>query len=418
MSLSSVFTPTSHATLHPQDGGYSEEGTTINRAVAVNVYSGPNDGPNGYVHNGPFPDINQFISPGFGRASLFNSFTRGYFENTTATWPQNVIHTIGHHFGRFSVEDLGGGYNSSAFVMQQEGSQVKHVLRTFSLAQLRDDQRQQSFQLNRNHVGGEWLSATFNHPNLAANTHIVVWDSLDNSFHVMDRNRVETMIANHHTLEEGRQIYAVATIGNYIEGSQDLEAYFAANPQRTEDQMRGTLHDVFEGVAAMNRQNTVHRDLKAANIIRLPDDRAQVIDFGTAATLPLGGNLPSFGGRSVHPYESLFPVGNTPRHTNAKTDSYSLFLLTYQAVSGRKFFTSSSSIEEIKRNQEEWHAKEQTKSFRELLEEDPQLAHVSPALRDLMAKLGTTNESRRLTAEQALAHEFFADRQVEQVEAA
>ncbi|CCB88933.1 protein kinase domain-containing protein [Simkania negevensis] len=407
---------------HIQRGGYIDETDApikpARENIVINVQSRPNDGPDGYTHNGPFPNIDQFISPSIGRAYLFDSFTRDYFDNTTATWPQNVIYTIGQSFGRFSAQTLGNGFNSSAFVMQQEGSEIKRVLRTFSIGQLRHPQSQQPLKLNRDHVGGEWINLTLNHPNIASNTHLVVWDSFDNSFRVMNQNQVQAQIENRYMLQEGRQLYAVATIGDYAEGSLDLERYFRLNPRRSEEEVQGMLYDIFQGVAAMNDMQIVHRDLKDANVIRLPTGQMQIIDFGTAGFLNQGESLHVLGGGGILPFESHFEVEGKPRHTNAKTDSFGLFLLTYQALTGCKYFGNDTPLEEIKRNHKELHAKEQSKSFRALLEEDPLLTHISPVLKDLMAQLGTSIETNRLTANEALSHPFFTSRHVTFIERA
>ncbi|WP_420422632.1 protein kinase domain-containing protein [Simkania sp.] len=386
--------------------------------ISINVYSGTKDGPDGYFHNGPYPNICQYISSSQERAELAGSFLTKYSDHQTSTWSYNIIHNLGKHFGKFSVTALGNGSNSSAFLMQQEGAQTKSVLRTFSIGKLRHDRLKKAYQLNRDHVGGEWLSTTFNHPNIATNSHLVVWDSLDNSFKIMNQNEVRLLIDNRHTLEEGRQLYAVATIGDYVEGSQDLDRFIRSTPDRSEKMLRDILRNIFEGVTELHQNHVVHRDLKAANTILLPSGQAKIIDFGCAGAHTSGENLPVFGDRKVHPHESHHPVGNTPAHTNVKTDSYSLFLLTYRFATGSYFFGDKATAEEIKGKQSQLFNQETSKNFRELLEENPKLAHVSPALKDLMSQLGTSNEAQRITAEQALTHPFFADRQVEQLPAA
>jgi hypothetical protein len=87
---------------HIQREGYIDETDApikpVRENIVINVQSRPNDGPDGYTHNGPFPNIDQFISSSIGRTYLFDSFTRDYFDNSTATWPQNVIYTIGQSF--------------------------------------------------------------------------------------------------------------------------------------------------------------------------------------------------------------------------------------------------------------------------------------------------------------------------------
>jgi serine/threonine protein kinase len=165
------------------------------------------------------------------------------------------------------------------------------------------DNSQQPLKLNRNHVGGEWISLTLDHPNIASNTHLVVWDSFD-------QNEVQAQITNRYMLQEGRQLYVVATIGDYAEGSLDLECYFKLNPRRGKEEVQGMLYDIFQGVAAMNDMQIVHRDLKDVNVIRLPTGQMQIIDFGTAGFLNQGKSLHVLGGGGVLPFESHFEVGS------------------------------------------------------------------------------------------------------------
>lgn len=402
------------------DGYDIDDGDGDASTVTVNpvITSGDLDGPEGYHYQGPYPDLEQYIPSGNERMALINSFMRFHHSFRTVTWSYNILHAIGTSFGRVSARPLGSGFNSSVFVIKQEESPTQHVLRAFSVYHLRNPHFQKAFQFNRDHVGGEWLSATLNHPNLAHNTHIVAWDSLDNSFKVMNQTEVHELIANRHLLEESRQIYAVATVGDYVEGSQDLEKVFLSNPGRSEEEIKPILRDIFEGVTAMNRDQIVHRDLKAANIIMLPTAQAKIIDFGSATIQTPGENLPIFGDRAVHPPESYFNIGKVPKHTNEKTDSYSLFLLTYRAVTGHSFFGSKTKVAEIIGDQKTWVEKQRNQSVRQLLDEDPKLAGVSPELKDLMANLGTANEAQRITAQQALSHSFFADREVSNLNAA
>ena len=63
------------------------------------------------------------------------------------------------------------------------------------------------------------------------------------------------------------------------------------------------------------------------------------------------------GDRAVHPYESFFKKNGEARYTTQKTDSYSLFLLTYQAATGKKYFGAKTKILEILPEHRELHYK-------------------------------------------------------------
>jgi hypothetical protein len=389
-----------------------DEETPVSRApfssISVNVHSGSEDGPDGYIHFGAYPVIDHYISASPGRSALINAFTLRHYSYQTKTWAYNALHALGSHFGRVDVSSLGNGNNSCVFVMQQESSQSKQVLRVFPISRLRNVHFTQGFQLHRDHVGGEWLSVTVNHPNLANNSHIIAWDSADNSFKVMTREEVQHLVDNHHNLEEGRRIYAVGTIGNYVEGSRDLAKVIQDEHRFSEKALRPILCDIFEGIVNLNGSQVVHRDLKAANVIVLPSGQAQIIDFGNAGVQKGDQALDVFGDRCYHPPESNITISGTPPHTSKKTDSFGLFLLTYHAITGESFYgVSQNNINVLKFEHLNMLHQQQSKSFRKILEDDPKLAHVSPTLKDLMAHLGTANKAERMTAEQAMTHPFF-----------
>lgn len=399
-----------------ETNGYDrEEGDRLQAApvnwqmpINVNVTSGPQDGPEGYFHHGPYPVVAPYIQDSFQRTALRQAFGFRQINLQTTTWADHAMHTLGTHFGRVTVDRLGNGSNSSVFLMQQEGSQAKQVLRVFPIRSLRHEHLSQAYQLHRDHVGGEWLSATVNHPNLANNSHIIAWDSSDNSFRVMSREDVRQLVENRHTLAEGRRIYAVATLGEYVEGSRDLANAVRTERYFPEETLRPILHDIFQGVAELNSRQIVHRDLKSANVIVLPSRQAQIIDFGNAGILNHEQTLDVFGDRSYHPPESNITIYGTPIHTSKKTDSYGLFLLTYHALTGESYYGAKQvNWQLVSCQQMDQLKQEENKSFRQILNEDPKLAHVSPTLKDLMAQLGTAKKAERITAEQAMTHPFF-----------
>jgi len=193
-----------------------------------------------------------------------------------------------------------------------------------------------------------------------------------------------------------------------------LEQAFNLDQGLEDEKLHSTLRDLFEGTAALNEQQLCHRDLKPENAIRTLDGRVKIIDFGTTAIEESYGRAAAWGGDlTIHPPESFGFNGRS----NRKTDSYSLFLMTYKLATGKEFFGHVSK-QEKKAAKQALANQEKTQSFRELLEEDRNLYGVDPKLLDLMAKLGTANESERILAREALLMSYFANREVNVLEAA
>ena len=268
--------------------------------------------------------------------------------------------------------------------------------------------------MNSSHIGGEWRSVLVDHPNLESNTHIIAWDSKINRYTILSQEQVKALIENPSELEDGRKLIAVGTIGNYVEGAQDLEHVIKQRGPIPGEELRPMLRDLFEGVASLNRQNVCHRDLKLENIIQLPSGEVRVIDFGSAAFVESNGRTREWGGdRSIHPPESF----SDARYTSKKTDSYSLFRVVYHLASGKDFF-EGTRVSGMADAHERIAQQEKEKCFRCMLFADQNLKGVEPRLIAVMARLGATNASDRILAEEALEMPYFRRRHMSALNAA
>lgn len=349
-----------------------------------------------------------------GYVKLEQAFYRSVATPHTDCWAIEAETELVNHFGPMSVRPLGMGSNSGVFVLEQKDSGKKHVLRVFSVEGLSNPYYAKNYRLDKSRVGGEWLSIAVDHPNIASNSHLLVWDS-SNGFRVLNRQEALALIANHDQFEEGKEIYAVGTVGDFVEGSVDLGEALKTR-QFSLEERKVILTDLFTGMAAVHEEDICHRDLKPSNVLLLPSGRAQVIDFGTATRESQSLRMSRGGDFTYHPAENIL---NSKVRSGKKADSYGLFRIAYHLVAGRDYFEGIQSLHpscvrfnEVSRRHYELLEREVSEGFTQVLAEDPHLTGSEPELIELMSAMGTNIVSRRILPEAALQMSYFRGREV------
>ncbi len=341
---------------------------------------------------------------------LMRTFYRGIYSNHSDSWAIEALDMLTTRFGPMSMQSLGAGSNSGVFVIENKDSEKKQIFRVFSIQGLRDPNFSKSYRLDKNRVGGEWLNMAVSHPNVAANSHILVWDS-SRGFNILDRSEAQALMESHDQFEEGREIYAVATIGDFVEGSVDLDQL--KGKTFSSGEIKTILQGLFMGIAASHEEDICHRDLKPSNVILLPSGEAQIIDFGSS-NLEMPNLRMSRGGDFVyHPPENIF---TSEKRSGKKADSYGLFRIIYHLVTGKDYFEgiqnagpASVRFNKLSQTHKELLEKEVQIGFKGILEEDPNLNGVDPELMDLMCVTGTGLVSKRMLPEAALQMSYFRE---------
>jgi hypothetical protein len=134
------------------------------------------------------------------------------------------------------------------------------------------------------------------------------------------------------------------------------------------------LEQIASALAAIHDVGVLHRDLKPANVMLRTDGSLCLIDFGLAkaneADAELTGTREIFG----TPYY-MSPEQGHAESIDARSDLYSLGVVFYEMLTGRKPFTGASAMEVIYKHKRA-----------ELPALAPQYAHYEGILRRLLAK--------------------------------
>ncbi|MGI8704132.1 MAG: Stk1 family PASTA domain-containing Ser/Thr kinase [Candidatus Limnocylindrales bacterium] len=98
---------------------------------------------------------------------------------------------------------------------------------------------------------------------------------------------------------------------------------------------------IADGLSAAHERGIVHRDIKPSNVLLAPGGRAKVVDFGIARALSESQlTLPGTTLGSVHYFSPEQARGES---VTASSDLYSLGLLLYEMLTGRRAFQGDTA---------------------------------------------------------------------------
>jgi eukaryotic-like serine/threonine-protein kinase len=134
------------------------------------------------------------------------------------------------------------------------------------------------------------------------------------------------------------------------------------------------LAQIASALDAIHAVGVLHRDLKPANVMLRADGTLCLIDFGLAKANELAVELT--GSREIFgtPYY-MSPEQGHAEAIDTRSDLYSLGVVFFEMLIGRKPYTGSTAMEVIYKHKRS-----------ELPPIEPQYAHYEPMLRRLLAK--------------------------------
>jgi serine/threonine-protein kinase len=116
-----------------------------------------------------------------------------------------------------------------------------------------------------------------------------------------------------------------------------------ASPRLTASRVVEIMAQASKGLQAAHEKGLVHRDIKPSNIFVMEDDTVKIIDFGV---VHLAGAQSIAGLKGTLPYMAPEQVDMKP--ATAASDIFSLGVVCYEALTGRKPFARETEIETIK----------------------------------------------------------------------
>ncbi|HEY7886617.1 MAG TPA: protein kinase [Steroidobacteraceae bacterium] len=127
----------------------------------------------------------------------------------------------------------------------------------------------------------------------------------------------------------------------------DLKArmYFGV----TEAETLRYLEQIAVALSVVHGAGLVHRDLKPPNVMLRENDEIALIDFGLARTLDGGSHSTRTGVLRGSPYY-MSPEQALGEELDARSDLYSLGVMYYELLTGKKPFTGGSAIEVLQQH--------------------------------------------------------------------
>ncbi len=120
-----------------------------------------------------------------------------------------------------------------------------------------------------------------------------------------------------------------------------LEKILESGHPLTTEQALHLVRQVAEGLDYAHRNHVIHRDLKPANILVTDDWRAKITDFGIAKVLAREGVARTVGVLGTPSYMS--PEQVKGGEVDARTDIFSLGIIIFTMLSGRKPFIGNTA---------------------------------------------------------------------------
>ena len=120
---------------------------------------------------------------------------------------------------------------------------------------------------------------------------------------------------------------------DYVEG-EDLSAYLTRKGTLSEDELKGILYPLLDGLEVVHRADFLHRDIKPGNIVLRKDGSPVLLDFG-AARQAIGAKSRSITSIVTPGYAPIEQYSSRGDQQGPWTDLYALGGVCYRALTGQ-----------------------------------------------------------------------------------
>ena len=192
-----------------------------------------------------------------------------------------------------------------------------------------------------------------------------------------------------------KQSYSIVT--EFCSGGELFQEIVDKGPFH-ENYSAYVMYQIFSAINYCHNMHIVHRDLKPENILILDRDRngyprIKICDFGTSKMFEKGAVEKKLVGSSYYIAPEVLK-----KHYNEKCDIWSCGVILYILLSGRPPFGGENDTEIMERV-----------AIGKYDLESPPFNKLSNSVIDLIKKLLVMNPSKRISAEEALAHPWFKE---------
>lgn len=220
----------------------------------------------------------------------------------------------------------------------------------------------------------------------------------------------------------------VDLVFEYME--HDISALVESKIQFTQGEIKNIMKQILTGIAYLHSNNIIHRDIKSANILLNNNGVVKLGDFGLARTIcPLPQRNKLYSGNVVtiwyRPPELLLGMKNY----DLKVDMWSIGCVFAELLMGEPIFKGNNEKEQVQEifticgspNENTWPGISLFPSYEYLMprntfDNNLKLSITSKSKSpidditfDLIQKMLMVNPRDRISAEEALKHEYFSD---------
>jgi serine/threonine protein kinase len=117
----------------------------------------------------------------------------------------------------------------------------------------------------------------------------------------------------------------------------------------TADEAIAFIREIARSLKIVHEAGIIHRDLKPPNVMLRDDGSVVLIDFGLARSLLAGDGSTRTGVLRGSPYY-MSPEQAQGEQLDARTDLYSLGVMLYEMLAGRKPYLGASAIDVLQQH--------------------------------------------------------------------